>query len=291
MEAIATLPPPASKKPEAELSMFFSTVEMGEWAAAMAKAQGMMENAAKSANNPHFGSKYADLASVMDVCRGPLAANDIALTQPPATTKDGRVRIVTMLLHKSGQCLTGTLEMPVNGQTAQNIGSAITYGRRYSLMGMLGLAGDDDDDGNAASGQPSGQGQPQENPEDRKARWEKEKAQRAAEREAKEKAKAAAAESAKAAQAGTTPPPVAEPTVVAPAKMTPAIRGRAMKVWELKKSQGMAKEEFAEWTRKALRLEQAKSFESWTADDVERLESELHRELAGPGPDEPGSDG
>jgi hypothetical protein len=54
------------------------------------------------------------------------------------------------LLHKSGQMLQATLPMPAAKQDAQGLGSAATYARRYQLMAMAGVVGDEDDDGNAA---------------------------------------------------------------------------------------------------------------------------------------------
>jgi hypothetical protein len=125
---------------------------IAEIATALAKAQGMMEDASKDALNPHFKSKYADLAAVRAVIREPLAVNDLALVQP-ARLYDGEVEVETMLLHKSGEYLAETLRMPVGKRDAHGVGSAISYARRYGLMSLLGLAADDDD-GNAAVERP-----------------------------------------------------------------------------------------------------------------------------------------
>lgn len=130
---------------------------INELAAALSKAQGQMAAATKEAMNPHFGHKYADLASVWEACRKPLADNGLAIIQIP-TSEDGEntVTILTRLLHESGQWLEDSLTLPVTGNTAgrptaQNYGSAITYGRRYSLAAIVGVY-QDDDDGNGASG-------------------------------------------------------------------------------------------------------------------------------------------
>jgi hypothetical protein len=125
---------------------------IAEIATALAKAQGMMEDASKDALNPHFKSKYADLAAVRAVIREPLSVNDLALVQP-ARLYDGEVEVETMLLHKSGEYLAETLRMPVGKRDAHGVGSAISYARRYGLMSLLGLAADDDD-GNAAVEKP-----------------------------------------------------------------------------------------------------------------------------------------
>lgn len=119
-----------------------------ELASALAKAQGMIDDATKTGVNPAFRSKYADLAAVRAAVREPLAVNDLAIVQAPRTV-DGAVEVETMLLHKSGEFLAETLRMPVNKWDAQGIGSGITYARRYGLMAILCIASEDDD-GNAA---------------------------------------------------------------------------------------------------------------------------------------------
>jgi hypothetical protein len=123
---------------------------IGALAAALAKAQGEMEAAAKANVNPHFKSKYADLASVWDACRGPLSKHGLAVLQP--VSADGpKVTITTVLAHSSGEWIEEALTMTAQQNTPQAVGSAITYGRRYGLSAMVGIA-PDDDDGNAASG-------------------------------------------------------------------------------------------------------------------------------------------
>jgi hypothetical protein len=123
--------------------------DIGTLAGALAKAQGEMEAAAKANINPHFKSKYADLASVWEACRGPLSKNGLAVLQP--VKADGaRVTVTTMLAHSSGQWISESLTMTAQQNTPQAVGSAITYGRRYGLSSMVGIA-PDDDDGNAAS--------------------------------------------------------------------------------------------------------------------------------------------
>jgi hypothetical protein len=118
----------------------------------MAKAQGEMEGAAKANVNPHFKSKYADLASVWDACRAPLAKNGLSVLQP--VRADGpSVTVTTILAHSSGEWIEESLTMTAAQNTPQGVGSAITYGRRYGLSAMVGIA-PEDDDGNAASAQP-----------------------------------------------------------------------------------------------------------------------------------------
>jgi hypothetical protein len=122
-------------------------------AAALAKAQGEIEGAAKANVNPHFKSKYADLASVWDACRAPLSKHGLSILQP--VRADGpHVTVTTILAHSSGEWIEESLTMTAQQNTPQGVGSAITYGRRYGLAAMVGIA-PEDDDGNAASAQPA----------------------------------------------------------------------------------------------------------------------------------------
>lgn len=130
--------------------------------AALAKAQGQIENASKDSLNPHFKSKYADLASVWNAIRGPLSANGLALIQSVETEFQAETKvdeesflpvIVTvnsLLSHESGEFIESTLKLRTMVSTPQAIGSTITYGRRYEAMALCGVA-PADDDGNAAS--------------------------------------------------------------------------------------------------------------------------------------------
>lgn len=122
---------------------------LNELATALAKAQAEIKGAIKDATNPHFKSSYADLASIWDACRAPLSKNGLSVTQTMHET-EGRIMVVTTLLHASGQWMRGTLPINAVKQDPQGIGSAITYARRYSLSAMVGVAPDDDDDGEAA---------------------------------------------------------------------------------------------------------------------------------------------
>lgn len=120
-------------------------------AAALAKAQGEMGAAKKESVNPHFRSKYADLAAVWEAARGPLSRNGLAIVQA-CEPSDSGVRLTTMLMHSSGEWISGAISVPVAKADAQGIGSALTYARRYALASTLGIAADEDDDGNAAVG-------------------------------------------------------------------------------------------------------------------------------------------
>jgi len=136
--------------------------QINELAAALAMAQAIIKPAPKDSTNPHFRSRYADLAAVMEACRAPLATNGIALVQSASTTPERYVRITTRLIHKSGQWIEDSLDLKPSKDDPQGVGSCLTYGRRYLVCAMVGVTADDDDDGNAASNvtnkpkQPSG---------------------------------------------------------------------------------------------------------------------------------------
>ena len=119
-------------------------------AAALCKAQAQIRGAAKDATNPHFQSRYADLASVWEACRKPLTDNGLSVVQFTRYHADlqGFV-LVTKLLHVSGESEEGITPLLTGKGDMQALGSAITYARRYGLAAMVGVA-PDDDDGNAA---------------------------------------------------------------------------------------------------------------------------------------------
>jgi hypothetical protein len=123
---------------------------INELATALSKAQGEIENAAKSSENPHFRSKYADLAEVINCIRPVFSKHGLAFTQF-VSYDAGIVSVETVLMHSGGQWLSGVISAPVSKQDAQGVGSATTYCRRYSLAAVAGLA-QEDDDANAAVG-------------------------------------------------------------------------------------------------------------------------------------------
>lgn len=118
---------------------------------ALVEVQKVMEFAKKDSDNPFFKSKYADLAECWDTCRKPLTDNGLAIIQT-CNPVQGGVEVETMLTHISGEWVTGTVLMPLVKLDPQSVGSAITYGRRYSLSAMVGIVSDDDDDAESAMG-------------------------------------------------------------------------------------------------------------------------------------------
>ncbi len=101
--------------------------------------------------NPHFKSKFPTLAGIMEAVRPALAKNDLAIAQLP-TTVEGQQALRTMLLHSSGESLEDTMLLSVDKPGPQAHGSALSYARRYAVLAILGLVGDEDDDANAAQG-------------------------------------------------------------------------------------------------------------------------------------------
>lgn len=119
-------------------------------AAALAAAQAEMGRAQKSANNPHFRTKYADLDSVCDAAMPALNRHGIAVVQP--LQKDGDEWLVmTRFVHgETGEMMETPMPLLLGKRDMQGLGSAITYARRYGLMTLAGIA-PEDDDGNAAA--------------------------------------------------------------------------------------------------------------------------------------------
>jgi hypothetical protein len=117
---------------------------IGELAAALAKAQAAMDNAKKDSDNPFFKSKYADLTAIWSACREQLTANGLAIVQATDESDDAVV-VVTKLIHSSGQWMEGRLRMKPVKNDPQGIGSCISYARRYALAAMVGVCTEDDD--------------------------------------------------------------------------------------------------------------------------------------------------
>ncbi len=123
--------------------------------AALAAAQGEIENASKNSQNPHFRSKYADLAEILNTVRPVFAKNGLSVVQSPSYA-DGLVSVTTTMLHASGQWMQDTASAPASKLDPQGVGSAITYLRRYSLAAFAGIAQEDDDANSASQRRSSG---------------------------------------------------------------------------------------------------------------------------------------
>lgn len=129
---------------------------LNELAAALARAQAKIENVKKGNLNPHFKSRYADLASVWDAVREPFTSEGLSIVQLPVQAPDGHVGLGTVLYHSSGQSIGAEYFLALkDASNPQVAGSALTYMKRYALLGVAGIA-PEDDDGNTASGRQSG---------------------------------------------------------------------------------------------------------------------------------------
>jgi hypothetical protein len=126
-----------------------------ELATALAAAQAEIENASKNSKNDHFKNRYADLAEVLNTVRPVLARHKLSVAQFPSLA-DGMVSVETILMHASGEWISGIASAPLSKPDAQGVGSATTYLRRYSLAALAGVA-QEDDDGNGAMRQPARQ--------------------------------------------------------------------------------------------------------------------------------------
>jgi hypothetical protein len=137
-------------------------------APAYAKFQATVEPPTKNKTNNHIGNSYSTLDEIIETIKKPMADNELFFIQD-SKTEDGKVSVQTTIYHSSGEYFEFEwIHLTPTKDTPQQIGSAWTYARRYSLSSALGIASVEDDDGNSSS-QPqgsnnSGQRQPQSNP-------------------------------------------------------------------------------------------------------------------------------
>ena len=117
---------------------------IGQLAKALSQAQGQMQSARRTSENPYFKSRYADLAQLIDVARKPLADNGLAVTQLIVPNSDF-AEIQTVLMHESGEWIASGIQLKPQKPDPQGMGSAITYARRYAYASILGIASEDDD--------------------------------------------------------------------------------------------------------------------------------------------------
>lgn len=119
-------------------------------ATALVKAQKAFGPALKTSTNPHFRTRYANLSACVEAVIDALNDNGIFLLQKNYDCDNG-IMVETVFVHESGEMLEcGIVRFPAVKQDPQGYASALTYGRRYSLMAACGIA-PEDDDGNAAT--------------------------------------------------------------------------------------------------------------------------------------------
>lgn len=140
---------------QAELAVVTTSrsAQVGDLMVALAKAQGEYDRAVKDSNNPYYGSKYADLASITGAVRGAFSKHGIAIVQTVTADLERQTAGATTFLYFGEQWVSTTCELPAVGKSkdgkdrfdAQTIGAAQTYARRYTLAPLASVAPEDDD--------------------------------------------------------------------------------------------------------------------------------------------------
>jgi hypothetical protein len=136
-----------SAAPAAQLPAELSKALVAAWAELGNLTKG------KTANAGTYSYAYSDLGDLLEMARPVLAKHGLALIQPITRNGGGSIVIDTCVLHTSGQRMSWLFEVQATG-SPQQIGSAITYGRRYSAQAALGVASEDDDGQAAAKAAP-----------------------------------------------------------------------------------------------------------------------------------------
>lgn len=122
-----------------------------EIAKALAAFQSEVKQPEKDGNNPHFKSKYVTLDGTVKAIHECAPKHGLSYTQMPVSTENG-VGVITVIFHSSGQFIEfEPFILPLDKKTAQGVGSALTYSKRYALSAAFGIVSDVDDDGNEAT--------------------------------------------------------------------------------------------------------------------------------------------
>ena len=112
---------------------------IGELAKALPLAQKALKPLEADATNKHLGKDYASLGAALDACLEAYNENGFSVIQIP-TVRNDMVFVTTRILHESAEWLEADLEIKPENLTAQKIGTAAKYGRRYMLESVAGLA-------------------------------------------------------------------------------------------------------------------------------------------------------
>lgn len=121
---------------------------MQNLAKALAEFQSQHHSAQRSGSG-NYG-QYVTLADALQAVQ-PATKYGLAHSQTLHHLGDGLMALRTLLMHVSGESIESDLPIPLKfdqgrGNSMQQLGSALTYARRYGLLSIYGLAGDDDDD-------------------------------------------------------------------------------------------------------------------------------------------------
>lgn len=136
-----------------------TSTELGNISKALIDSQKEIKGITKNAQG--HGYKYITLDAILTIIKPILLKNGIFLIQNIEGNLTDNVNLAiceTRLQHNSGEWVqSGQLAIkPVNPKdgkqaTPRDLGSAITYAKRYQLCGMLGISADVDDDAAVAS--------------------------------------------------------------------------------------------------------------------------------------------
>ncbi len=142
----------AETRPEAKPETLEMSPTIGALAGALALAQGEIGHAGKDRDvrirlkaGGEYGYRYATLAAIHDAIRQPLAKNGLAISQL-ASAHGQHVRVVTLLIHSSGEWIRSSLVMQSDEVDPKRLGAHISFARRYGLSALVCVASVDDDD-------------------------------------------------------------------------------------------------------------------------------------------------
>ena len=120
--------------------------------AAFARLQAALPAVARK-GTAHNDKKYARFEDIMEAIRGPLSENGFSVSFRTAQP-DGKLSVTGVLAHAAGHVEETTLTLPQDVSGGKNAvqawGSSASYGKRYALLTLLGIATQDDDDGKTA---------------------------------------------------------------------------------------------------------------------------------------------
>lgn len=139
--------------------------QINDIAAALAKAQGefvaiekaktaKVKGQTKDGRSFDYTYKYADIADVLAGLLPPLSKHGLSVIQPTLVI-DGVMMIRTRILHASGQWIESDYPVSSINGDHQKMGGALTYARRYALCSLVGVAAEEDTDGEHAAEQPT----------------------------------------------------------------------------------------------------------------------------------------
>ena len=128
------------------------SMKINEIATALAKAQGAFKPVPRDAKNPFLKNDYATLDAIIEAIREPLFVNDLSFMQLLCSNKNGKPAIETVVLHSSGQWISGKaiippMDVPKGLNVMQTMGVGVSYTKRYGLAAALGISVGGDNDG------------------------------------------------------------------------------------------------------------------------------------------------